>query len=135
METILVTGGTGLVGSAIKKVSEINKEYKFIFLSSKDCNLEDYDTTFNMFKEHKPKYVIHLAAKVGGLFKNMNHKVEMFESNMMINMNVLKCCYKFNVKKCISCLSTCIFPDKTSYPINEYGADGCSAKWIMTSGS
>ena len=119
METILVTGGTGLVGSAIKKVSEINKEYKFIFLSSKDCNLEDYNKTFNMFKEHKPKYVIHLAAKVGGLFKNMNHKVEMFESNMMINMNVLKCCYKFNVKKCISCLSTCIFPDKTSYPINE----------------
>ena len=119
METFLVTGGTGLVGSAIKKVSEINKEYKFIFLSSKDCNLEDYNKTFNMFKEHKPKYVIHLAAKVGGLFKNMNHKVEMFESNMMINMNVLKCCYKFNVKKCISCLSTCIFPDKTSYPINE----------------
>lgn len=119
METILVTGGTGLVGSAIKKVSEINKEYKFIFLSSKDCNLEDYNKTFNMFKEYKPKYVIHLAAKVGGLFKNMNHKVEMFESNMMINMNVLKCCYKFNVKKCISCLSTCIFPDKTSYPINE----------------
>ena len=119
METILVTGGTGLVGSAIKKVSEINKEHKFIFLSSKDCNLEDYDNTFNMFKEYKPKYVIHLAAKVGGLFKNMNHKVEMFESNMMINMNVLKCCYKFNVKKCISCLSTCIFPDKTSYPINE----------------
>lgn len=119
METILVTGGSGLVGSAIKKVSEINKEYKFIFLSSKDCNLEDYNKTFNMFKEYKPKYVIHLAAKVGGLFKNMNHKVEMFESNMMINMNVLKCCYKFNVKKCISCLSTCIFPDKTSYPINE----------------
>lgn len=23
------------------------------------------------------------------------------------------------VEKCVSCLSTCIFPDKTSYPIDE----------------
>ena len=23
------------------------------------------------------------------------------------------------VKKCVSCLSTCIFPDKTTYPIDE----------------
>ena len=120
METILVTGGTGLVGSAIKRVSKnlVNK-FKIIFLSSKDCNLENYDKTVELFEFFKPTYVIHLAAKVGGLYKNMNNKVEMFESNMMINMNVLKCCYKFNVKKCISCLSTCIFPDKTSYPINE----------------
>tara|TARA_B100001287_G_C22621672_1_gene500401 strand:+ start:52 stop:999 length:948 start_codon:yes stop_codon:yes gene_type:complete len=119
METILVTGGTGLVGSAIKKVSTNLKNFKFIFMSSKDCNLENYDETFNFFKKISPDYVIHLAANVGGLFKNMNHKVEMFESNMMINMNVLKCSYKFNIKKCISCLSTCIFPDKTSYPIDE----------------
>lgn len=120
METILVTGGTGLVGSAIKKVSDkFNEKFKFIFLSSKDCNLENYNETVKMFTFFNPTYVIHLAAKVGGLFKNMNHKVEMFESNMMINMNVLKCCYEFKVKKCISCLSTCIFPDKTSYPINE----------------
>ena len=23
------------------------------------------------------------------------------------------------VEKCVSCLSTCIFPDKTTYPIDE----------------
>ena len=34
-------------------------------------------------------------------------------------MNVLKCCYDYGVEKCISILSTCIFPDKTEYPINE----------------
>ena len=49
----------------------------------------------------------------------MNCKVEMFEKNIAINTNVLKCAHLLNVKKCISCLSTCIFPDKTTYPINE----------------
>jgi len=49
----------------------------------------------------------------------MNHKVDMFEKNLMINYNVVKCSHIFKVKKFIGCLSTCIFPDKTTYPINE----------------
>ena len=49
----------------------------------------------------------------------MNYKVDMLEKNLLINYNVLKCCHDFKVEKVISCLSTCIFPDKTSYPINE----------------
>lgn len=28
-------------------------------------------------------------------------------------------CVLLQVKKCVSCLSTCIFPDKTTYPIDE----------------
>ncbi|XP_062506092.1 GDP-L-fucose synthase-like isoform X2 [Corticium candelabrum] len=39
--------------------------------------------------------------------------------NMLINDCVLHCCYEFQVQKCVSCLSTCIFPDKTTYPIDE----------------
>ena len=101
METILVTGGTGLVGSAIKKVSEINKEYKFIFLSSKDCDLSNYEETKLLFEKHKPDYVIHLASSVGGLFKNLKSNVQMLEKNMMINFNVVKCCHDYKVKKLI----------------------------------
>ena len=120
METVLVTGGSGLVGSAIRNVYQDNyQNYQYIFLSSKDCDLTNLEDTKQLFEKIKPNYVIHLAANVGGLFKNMNHKVDMFEKNIIINLNVLKCCHDFKVKKCISCLSTCIFPDKTNYPINE----------------
>jgi len=63
--------------------------------------------------------VIHLAAMVGGLFKNMKYKVEFFRNNIKINDNVLECSRIYNVKKVVSCLSTCIFPDATSYPITE----------------
>jgi GDP-L-fucose synthase len=118
MKLILITGGYGLVGSAIKKISS-NHNYNFIFLSSKDCDLTNYINTLHTFSTFNPDYVIHLAACVGGLFKNMNNKVNMFEKNILINMNVLKVCHELKVKKVISCLSTCIFPDKTSYPIDE----------------
>ena len=118
MKKILITGGTGLVGSAIKTISK-NYDYEFIFISSKECDLTNYTTTFELFSKYKPDCVIHLAACVGGLFKNMMHKVDMFEKNILINTNVLKVCHEIEVKKVVSCLSTCIFPDKTTYPIDE----------------
>lgn len=114
---LLVTGGTGLVGNGLKNV--INDNYQAIYLSSKDCDLTDYNSTLELFKKIKPDYVIHLAANVGGLFKNINFKLDMLEKNLLINYNVLRCCHLMGVKKVISCLSTCIFPDKTTYPINE----------------
>ena len=37
----------------------------------------------------------------------------------MINDNILQTSYELGVEKVVSCLSTCIFPDKTTYPIDE----------------
>jgi len=120
MRTVLVTGGTGLVGCAIQSISrEFTEIYNFIFISSKDFDLSNMTDTQRMFETHKPHLVIHLAACVGGLYKNMNNKVEMLEKNLMINYNVVKCSHDFGVKKLVAALSTCIFPDKVTYPINE----------------
>ena len=120
MKKILVTGGSGLVGNGIKSVEcFFSSEYEFVYVSSKDYNLCNLQETQKMFETHKPNYVIHLAANVGGLYKNMNQKVDMFEINLMINYNVIKCAHDFKVEKLIACLSTCIFPDKVEYPIDE----------------
>ena len=56
--------------------------------------------------------MIHLAARVGGLFANMQDKVGFYEDNMQINMNVIKGCHKYGVKRVMSALSTCIYPDR-----------------------
>lgn len=119
--TVLVTGGSGLVGKAIEAV--VNRQpregEKWIFLSSRDADLRKMEDTRAVFAKHQPTHVIHLAAKVGGLFKNMKYKVEMWKENVDINNNVMECCREFKVVKLVSCLSTCIFPDKTTYPIDE----------------
>jgi GDP-L-fucose synthase len=121
LKTILVTGGSGLVGNAIRNISsDYNNKYDFVFVSSKNYDLTKMEDTKNMFEKYKPNYVIHLAACVGGLYKNMNNKVEMLEENLMINYNVIKCSHDYKVEKLIACLSTCIFPDKIdTYPIDE----------------
>lgn len=118
----LVTGGTGLVGKAIEEIvtTDPNESLEdWVFLSSKDCDLRDRQATRELFARLNPTHVIHLAAMVGGLFKNLKYKVEFFRENIIINDNVMECCREFKVEKLISCLSTCIFPDKTTYPIDE----------------
>lgn len=119
METILVTGGTGLLGKNLQGVVDKQK-YNWIFLSSKDGDLRIESDTLKLFELHKPDYVFHLAANVGGLFKNIKYPTEIFHDNVLINENVLKACHVSKVKKVIACGSSCIFPaNPTAYPMTE----------------
>ena len=75
---VLVTGGSGLVGRAIESYvnnSPAVENEKWIFLGSKDGDVRSRKDTEALFEKYKPTHVIHLAAKVGGLYANMKQKV------------------------------------------------------------
>jgi GDP-L-fucose synthase len=106
MAKVLVTGGTGLYGSAIREhIEGAGKNClggaQWVFLSSKDADLRDEQQTFAVFEREKPTHVIHLAAYVGGLFANMAQKVEFYRYNILINDNVMEACRTYSVKKCV----------------------------------
>lgn len=118
---VLVTGGTGLLGSAIREVSATEGwEGEYVFASSKDADLGDWDQTWRLFQRVHPTHVIHLAARVGGLFANQAHNREFFLTNMKINTNVLEACRLAGVAKVVSCLSTCAFPDGAPLPLDPH---------------
>ena len=82
---VLVTGGSGLVGRALASVvagDTSESTSRWVFLSSADCNLNDASATAALFDKHKPTHVVHLAAKVGGLFANMAGNLAFYEENM-----------------------------------------------------
>ncbi|KAJ8032381.1 GDP-L-fucose synthase [Holothuria leucospilota] len=120
-KVIMVTGSSGLVGKAIQKVAEEDPrpDEKFVFVSSKDADLTSRAETEALFEKHHPTHVIHLAAMVGGLFRNLRYNLDFWRNNCLINDNVLHTSHLHDVEKVVSCLSTCIFPDKTTYPIDE----------------
>ena len=107
---VLITGGTGLVGS--KVTGDIR-------LSSKDADLRDWNQTFAVFDKYKPEKVIHCAAKVGGLGGNMNYKGEFFYDNIMMNTNVIEAARQVGTKRLLCFLSTCVFPDDVEFPLSE----------------
>tara|TARA_Y100000310_G_scaffold131621_1_gene130783 strand:- start:263 stop:1165 length:903 start_codon:yes stop_codon:yes gene_type:complete len=115
MGNILVTGGSGLVGRHLMNILP-----DAIYISSKDFDLTDIDRVHSMMDFFKPKIVIHLAARVGGILDNVNHPVDYLEENILMNTNVLKKCHEFNVDRVIGILSTCIYPDVVeTYPMKE----------------
>jgi GDP-L-fucose synthase len=128
---ILVTGGNGMMGRTIKELvncdvcgnvaNVANVANVFVFATRAMCDLEDRDATLLYFQENKFDHIIHLAACVGGLYKNMSNNVEMFMKNIKINTNVVEAAHASGIKRGIFCLSSCIFPKKPSsgFPMQE----------------
>ena len=46
--------------------------------------------------------------------------------NNMINKNILEACDRYQVKKVVSALSTCVYPDSITYPLSEDKVGGYS---------
>lgn len=113
---ILITGGTGLIGTALRKLDYFRDA---VFISSKDCDLTDFSATCALMERVRPTIVVHMAAAVGGLFANIVGNIKMFEENLIINTNVVRAAHQNGVQTLIGCLSTCIFPDDVECPINE----------------
>ena len=99
-----------MVGSAIQADLKIG---------SKECDLMDWNAVKNFFEEHRPKEVIHCAARVGGIWGNMHYKADFFRENILMNTHVIEASRLLGVNKLVAFLSTCVFPDDVSYPLTE----------------
>ena len=114
MKKILVTGGTGMVGSALQEILT-----DAVFLSSKDVNLINQKETLECFQSIQPTHVIHLAARVGGIKANMDNLADFYYQNVMINTNVLESARLVKTEKVLSMLSTCVYPSDCELPLRE----------------
>lgn len=120
--TIIVTGGYGLVGHALQKCINDRADLShFYFVSRSECDLRDSEAVNQLFTTLAPvEAVIHLASKVGGVYDNMNGNYTYLLDNTRINTNVVDACKRYNVKRLINILSTCIFPDvNITYPLTS----------------
>lgn len=105
----LITGGTGLIGSAFISGEKLNST----------VDLREYSQIDSYISGAKPDVVIHAAAKVGGLGANMKYPADFYDDNVLMNHNVIKACHRNGVKKLVCFLSTCVFPDQVEYPLDE----------------
>lgn len=110
-----------MVGNYINNiVSNQYKNHTFIFLSRSDCDLINREAVIQYFNKKDIDYIIHLAASVGGLYKNMDNNIKIFSDNIKINENVLEACHLNNIRRGIFCLSSCVYPANPSkFPMDE----------------
>ena len=112
---VLVTGGRGFVGGRLQNIRP-----DWIYMSSQDCDIMDAKALREYLDIVKPDAVVHLAAHVGGIKESSENQSVFYYRNSMINLNLIHQCYEAGVKRVLSCLSTCCFPDVAdNYPMTE----------------
>ena len=128
---VLVTGGSGFVGRRLNRIKP-----QWVYISSSQYDLKNIKECNEMLEEYKPDAILHLASKVGGIKENFLKQAEFYHVNTMINTNILESARLHNVKRVLSSLSTCAFPDIVkTYPFTENNLlDGPPAKTNFTYG-
>ena len=113
-DTLLMTGGRGLLGSAVRRLCP-----DAVAVDTRDADLRDIGQVRRVFDRVKPRVVLHLAARVGGVKANAEHNAELFADNISINTNVLRVAQERGVSRLISVLSSCAFQLYADRPSTE----------------
>ena len=116
---IFVAGHNGMVGSAIVRKLEQLGYTNIITMQRSKLNLLDQSEVDSFFRKIGPEYVFLAAAKVGGIKANRDMKADFIYENIMIQTNIIKSSYSYDVKKLIFLGSSCIYPKYCEQPIKE----------------
>ena len=116
---IYVAGHMGLAGSAIVR-NLSGKGYKNIMgKTHKELDLTDQTLVNKFFRKEKPDYVFLAAARVGGIGANSAFPADFIMDNELIQCNIIRSSYRYNVKKLVFLGSSCIYPATCPQPVKE----------------
>lgn len=116
---IYVAGHRGLVGSAIVRKIENDRDHTWIGKSRAELDLFNYDAVRSYLKTEMPDAVVVAAAKVGGIGANSKYPVEFLNENLRIELNLLEASHSVGIPRLLFLGSSCIYPKFASQPIKE----------------
>lgn len=116
---IWVAGHRGMVGSAILRQLEKEKDVTLLTIPHKDLDLRDQAGVNAWVKENKPDVVFLAAAKVGGIMANSTYPADFIYDNLAITTNIIHAAWMNGVQKLVNIGSSCIYPKFAPQPIKE----------------
>lgn len=116
---VVITGGRGFFGSALKRHLEDAGATDVIALGSSDYDLMRQTEVERMFDELAPDVLYNLAARVGGIGANMRAPADLYLSNLLIGTYVLEEARRRGIGKTILTGTICSYPKYTPVPFHE----------------
>lgn len=118
LPTVLVTGGSGLVGGAIVRHLQ-TLGYPVLAPTHAELDLLDRTQTFAYFDQNEPQIVIAAAAIVGGIAANIAEPVRFLTENIEMQSNLLLAAADFGTDRFVFMSSSCVYPRLCPQPMRE----------------
>lgn len=115
---VLVTGASGMLGSAVSKFSNQNG-HQVLTPSHRELDLEHEVTTFGYLKLHRPDAIFHCAAKVGGISANIANPFDFLTKNVRIDTALLGAAKKLEIENLVYMGSSCMYPKNLPHAMTE----------------
>lgn len=114
---VLITGGTGFLGTHVVKELEKKSPKEIIAIGSKDFDLRVFDQCLEACKDID--VVIHLAANVGGIGYNRENPADLYDDNMLMGLNMMRAAREQKIDKFVALGTVCAYPKHTPVPFKE----------------
>jgi len=116
---IYVAGHTGLIGSAVKRALDRSGFSNLITAFHRNLQLTDTLSVDSFFDSAKPEFVVLAAGRVGGIVENQTYPADFMNTNLAIQLNVLRAAHRVGVRKLILFASSCMYPRECAQPMQE----------------
>ncbi|AKH97430.1 GDP-L-fucose synthase family protein [Halanaeroarchaeum sulfurireducens] len=118
--TVMVTGGSGFLGShLIEDLEDRSDDVQIFVPRSDDYDLREKADIERAFEDSGADTVIHLAATVGGIGANKENPGRYFYDNAIMGIELLEQARQFEVDKFTILGTICSYPKHTEVPFKE----------------
>jgi len=116
---VYVSGHTGLVGAALMRRLQAAGYHQLITCNREQLDLRIQGAVDTFFAATRPDFVIHAAAKVGGILANSTQPADFIRENLQIQLNVIEAARQYGVQRLLFLGSSCIYPRLAPQPMRE----------------
>ena len=81
-------------------------------------DIENYEALNNIFKDHKPDFVVNLAAQAGVRYSITNPSAYI-KTNLLGFSNIIECCRNHKIKHLVYASSSSVYGGNTRMPFSE----------------